>query len=112
MATLTRTDLAERVVLASEAHGRTTLSSSEAKGLINAVLATLSAELVATGEVKISGFGTFKVKRRPGHTGRNPRHPEEVHEIPPHQVVSFKASKRLPRGDSGKKGAPKGGLSS
>jgi integration host factor subunit alpha len=106
MTTITRTDLAERVALASEALGKTTLTNSEAKSLVNEVLAILSAELVATGEVKISGFGSFKVRRRPGHPGRNPRRPEEVHEIPPHQFLTFKASDELKRSVRHEKGRP------
>ena len=45
-------------------------------------------------KTQLKGFGTFEWKKRPAHTGRNPRTGEAV-EIPESETLKFKASAGL-----------------
>ena len=86
--TVTRDYLAESI---SSSIG---VSLSEAKKLLGEVLETVSEELIKTGEVKISGFGNFKVKQKKKRIGRNPKTGVEA-EIVARKVYSFYASQIL-----------------
>ena len=43
------------------------------------------------GEVRIQGFGTFKLSRRAARTGVNPQNPSQKIQIPARNVPTFKA---------------------
>ena len=45
-------------------------------------------------KIQIPGFGTFKMNKRKGRIGRNPKTGEPM-EIPSKQVIKFKISKIL-----------------
>ncbi len=62
--------------------------------LINAVFKTMGDVLIETGNVKLSGFGTFKVRRRKEKRGRDPR-TGEMRIITSKNTVQFRPSKKL-----------------
>jgi DNA-binding protein HU-beta len=63
---VTKNELADKVA------ERTGLGSREAREAIDVALETVSAELVAGGEVSLAGFGKFSVSERAARQGRNP----------------------------------------
>ena len=98
MATVTRADLAKAV---SEETG---LPHREARGLVDMAIEAMAARLAAGEEVKLSSFGTFRLRDKAARTGRNPR-TREAAAITPRRVVTFRAShvlkNRIARGMSG-----------
>ena len=52
--------------------------------------------LATEGALTLSGFGSFSVRSKKKRMGRNPRTGAEV-TIPPHNVISFRASSHLKR---------------
>ena len=70
------------------------LSKVESKEIIEALLSEIKDSLVNNKEVKISGFGNFKVLAKIKRPGRNPKTGEEV-TITARRVVSFKAGQKL-----------------
>ncbi len=62
--------------------------------VFEAISATVDSTLIAGENVQIAGFGTFSVKEKAAHTGRNPRTNEPV-EIAACRRVTFTASKTL-----------------
>lgn len=73
---------------------KTGLKKKDAEAAVNAVFATISAELVAKNKVQLIGFGTFDVKERAARTGRNPQTGATI-EIAASKSVGFKAGKAL-----------------
>lgn len=73
---------------------RTGLPKAEAHSIVELVLDLIKDSLLAGETVKISGFGTFQVRKKSARMGRNPRTKQEV-EITPRRVVTFKASEQL-----------------
>ncbi len=71
---------------------KTNLSKTEAASAVEATFDMISATLSKGGEVKISGFGNFKVSNRAAREGRDPR---------TGQPVQIAASKR-PKFSAGK----------
>ena len=65
-----------------------------AEAAVNAVFAAIQAALAEGDEVKLAGFGTFKVKERKGRTGRNPRTKEEI-VVPASKTPAFAPAKAL-----------------
>lgn len=86
--TLTREDIKNAV------HNELGLSKAEIGDLVEWVFAEISNTLFEGGNVKLSNFGTFSVKRKDQRWGRNPKTGEEV-PIPARRVVTFKASQEL-----------------
>ena len=86
--TLTRADLSNAV------YREIGLSLSESTGLVDAVLEEVSAALGEGHSVKLSSFGTFKLRRKKERVGRNPKTGVEV-PITPRTVLSFNASNIL-----------------
>ena len=83
--TLTRADLSESV------HREVGLSRTESADLVKAVLDIITDRLVGGDQVKLSSFGTFKVRNKAGRIGRNPKTGEEV-PITPRRVLVFRPS--------------------
>lgn len=73
---------------------RVGLPKNEAQEMVEVVFDTIKQTLVAGESIKISGFGTFNVRKKNARIGRNPKTKEEV-EITPRRVVTFKASDQL-----------------
>jgi DNA-binding protein HU-beta len=69
-------------------------SKVEAEKFLDAVLETISAELVSGNEVGLVGFGTFRIQDRKARKGRNPKTGEEM-EIPAVRSPAFRAGKSL-----------------
>jgi integration host factor subunit alpha len=82
---VTRSELAEAV------YQKVDLSRAEAGELVGQVLEAVCTALIASENVKLSGFGTFNVRENTERIGRNPKTREAV-PIEPRRVVSFSAS--------------------
>ena len=54
------------------------LSKKDAEKALNAFVNVVTDTLKAGDKVQIVGFGSFEVKDRPAHKGRNPRTGEEI----------------------------------
>ena len=67
---------------------KTLTSNIESKGLFDTFIFVLRNNI---GNLKISKFGTFNLKKTPKRIGRNPKS-LEVYEIPMKERISFKAS--------------------
>ena len=61
---------------------------------MNAMLLTISDTLKSGDKVQLVGFGSFEVRERSAHKGRNPQTGEEI-EIPAGKTPAFKAGKAL-----------------
>lgn len=83
--TLTRADLSNAV------YREIGLSLSESTDLVDAVIEEISLALEQGDQVKLSSFGTFKVREKKQRIGRNPKTGVEV-AISPRKVLSFNAS--------------------
>lgn len=70
------------------------MTKKDAEKAVNAAFAALADSLHNGEKIAISGFGTFEVKERAEHMGRNPRTKEEI-VIPASRTVAFKAGKAL-----------------
>lgn len=81
----------ELIAAAAERSGMT---KKDTEKILNAVLDTITAALVAGDKVQVSGFGIFEVKEREARMGRNP-HTGEAMEIAASRVPAFKASKTM-----------------
>jgi len=73
---------------------RVGLNKREAKELVDAFYAEISASLERGQEVRISGFGNFTIRDKPPRPGRNPKTGEEI-PISARRVVTFQASQKL-----------------
>jgi len=88
--TLTRADLARAV------QERVGVTGAQAGALVDRVFWTLADTLVGSdaGSVKITGFGTFYVRRKAERLGRNPRTREDAL-IRERRVLRFRCSRLL-----------------
>jgi len=86
--TLTRADLANAV------YREIGLSLSESTQLVDSVIDEICEALSNGDMVKLSSFGTFKLRRKKERVGRNPKTGVEV-PISPRTVLSFNASNIL-----------------
>jgi len=82
---MTKADLADRV---SEKFG---FSRKEAVEIIETLFASMKNILSEGESIKITGFGTFLVRKKGSRKGRNPKTGEEI-EITQRKVVTFKPS--------------------
>lgn len=81
----------ELIMTVSELTGLTKKQSEKA---VNMVFENIQTALSKGDKVQIVGFGTFDVRIRPAHRGRNPQTGEAV-QIPQTKVPYFKAGKTL-----------------
>ncbi|MDR0662258.1 MAG: HU family DNA-binding protein [Holosporales bacterium] len=63
----------------------------QAENFIETVLEEIGAALASGEEVKVAGFGTFRVVERKGRIGRNPRTQESA-EIKARKAIVFRPS--------------------
>jgi len=70
------------------------LSKAKAEEAINATITAITSCLKKGDEVKLIGFGTFRVAKRAATTGRNPRTGETIN-IPASKQAKFVAGKAL-----------------
>ena len=88
MQTLTRAGLTEKL------YSQVGLSRSESAALLEEVIGKIVHTLDNKETVKISGFGTFSVRRKGSRIGRNPKTGKEV-VIEPRLVLAFRPSQML-----------------
>jgi DNA-binding protein HU-beta len=70
------------------------ISKTKAAEVVDATIDAIKASLKKGDEVRLVGFGTFKVSKRSATTGRNPRTGEAI-KIPASKQPKFKAGKEL-----------------
>lgn len=87
---MTKANLVETVF------GKVGLSKIESQKIIEILFDTIKQTLVEGESVKISGVGTFNVKKKKVRRGRNPKTGEEL-QITPRRVISFRPSNHLKR---------------
>ena len=85
---MNKNDLVDRV---AERVGLSKVMSSKA---VEALLDAITGLLKSGTEVRLVGFGTFKVSRRKASEGRNPRTGEKI-QIPASKVPKFRAGQGL-----------------
>lgn len=85
---MTKADLIHKIFVNND------VSFDATETVIDAVFQAIFDELAAGGEVKILGFGTFRVTERPARRGRNPRTGEEI-TLPASRHVHFAQGKAL-----------------
>jgi len=85
---MTRADLA-RVIFE-----KVGLPKKEAQDIIEIIIDTIKDTLAEGESVKITGFGTFNVRKKTPRRGRNPQTGEDM-EITARKVISFKTSNIL-----------------
>ena len=82
---------AELIATMAETSG---VSKKDTEQVLNAFIATVQKTLKQDGKVQIPGFGSFEVRERAAHSGRNPLTGEAI-EIAAAKVPAFKAGKGL-----------------
>ena len=87
MARLTKNDLINAVA----AHG---LSKRQSSAVVEAVFDEMLKAFAQGNDVKIVGFGHFRLRRKLSRKGRNPQTGDEI-EITARRVLTFKPSKGL-----------------
>lgn len=87
---MTKNELVEKV---SKKVGLTKKAALEA---VNATFSHIRDSLSKGDKVVISGFGTFKVRKRSERIGRNPQTGSQL-KIPQHKLPGFIAGKTLKR---------------
>ena len=80
--------------LAQQVAERADLSRSQANKAVDAVLESITTALQNDEEVRLTGFGSFKVTQTKARTGRNPRTGETLN-IPEGARPTFTAGSRL-----------------
>lgn len=72
----------------------TKLSKTDATKCLDSVINQIQKALKKGGEVRLVGFGTFKVTKRAARTGRNPRTGAKIN-IPASKSPSFRPGKEF-----------------
>jgi DNA-binding protein HU-beta len=101
-APLSRTDVV------SEIAAETQLAPRQVDEVVKALEGSLRRALASGGEVRMSGFGTFRISERGARTGRNPQTGESI-KIAASKNVRFSAAKAFKDAIGGGKSAGKGG---
>ncbi|MCX8027138.1 MAG: integration host factor subunit alpha [Thermodesulfovibrionales bacterium] len=70
------------------------LQKAEAQTVVEMLIENVKEALLSGETVKISGFGTFTVRKKGSRIGRNPKTKQEV-TITPRRVITFRASEQL-----------------
>lgn len=91
---MTNEETVTRAYLTESIYKKLGFSRAECSDLVDAVLEEVNTALVENSEVKISSFGTFRVKSKKARVGRNPKTKKEV-PITARKVVSFYVSNIL-----------------
>ena len=80
--------------LISAMSGASNLSQTQCTEALQTFINTVTNELKGGSEVKIIGFGTFKISKRKATTGRNPQTAAAI-QIPASNQPKFSAGKAL-----------------
>jgi integration host factor subunit alpha len=78
------------------------LTKKDINIVVDTIFETIKENLLEKNSIKLSGFGSFEVKKRGRRIGRNPKTGEEKI-IEPRDVVVFKPSKVFKNELNGKK---------
>ena len=70
------------------------LTKKRAEIIVDAVFGSIVETLHRGGKVELRGFGSFRLRRREPHRGRNPRTGDRV-DVPSKRVAYFKPGKEL-----------------
>lgn len=70
------------------------VTKSDAAAMVDAFVDSITSALKTGDEVRLTGFGTFKITERKATTGRNPRTGEEI-KIAARKSAKFSAGKSL-----------------
>jgi DNA-binding protein HU-beta len=73
---------------------KTAMSKKDSEKAVAAFVDVVTEALAKGDKVQLVGFGTFEVKDRAAHMGRNPQTKQPM-EIPASRVASFKVGKAL-----------------
>lgn len=73
---------------------KSSISFDEATLVVNTVVDSMKAALLAGNRIEIRGFGSFKIKKYAAYTGRNPRTGEKV-KVAPKRLPFFRIGKEL-----------------
>lgn len=79
----------ELIAAMAEASG---LSKKDCETALAAFITTTENALKAGNKVQLVGFGSFEIKERAAHTGKNPATGEQI-EIPASKAPAFKPGK-------------------
>jgi len=80
--------------LISAIANETGFSKKDSETALGSVLGSITNSLQKGNEVRLVGFGTFKISSRAARKGRNPRTGESI-QIKASKVPTFKAGKEL-----------------
>ena len=83
--------------LISAMSNSTSLNQTQSAEALQSFIDTVVSQLRSGSEVKVIGFGTFKISKRKATTGRNPRTGEPI-DIPASNQPKFSAGKALKQG--------------
>lgn len=83
-----------RSSLCAEVATRLGIPETRSLAVLNALLRAVVAGLSQGRPVQVRGFGTWSLRHRKGHVGRNPR-TNEVVMVPPHVSVRFQPHKEM-----------------
>jgi DNA-binding protein HU-beta len=83
-----------KTALIAQLANQLNVSKNMAKQMVDSFLDLVTNSLSKGKEVRIQGFGTFKVSHRAARNGINPRTQEAI-KIKAMKVASFKAGKEL-----------------
>ena len=84
------------------------LPKTRADLIVETVLGSIVAALHRGEKVELRGFGSFRLRRRAPHRGRNPRTGDRV-DVPSKRVAYFTPGKELKALINGDRGEPRGG---
>jgi integration host factor subunit alpha len=70
------------------------LSKKEAQDIVEILFNAMRQTFVEGESIKISGFGTFNVRKKLARRGRNPKTGQDL-EITPRRVITFRVSNQL-----------------
>ena len=73
---------------------KTGLTQLQTKDIVDQTFESIVNTLLAEGRIELRNFGVFEVKQRKARKARNPRTGERV-DVPPKNVVTFKAGKEM-----------------
>lgn len=82
---MTKADLADKI------YEEVGLSKKEAAGVVELLFDSMKNILSEGESIKITGFGTFLVRKKAARRGRNPKTGEEI-QIEQRRIVTFKPS--------------------
>lgn len=80
--------------LINKVAGKTGMSKKQAREAVNAVFRSIAEAVKAGKEVRLVGFGSFRVVERKAREGRNLQTGEKI-KIPARKVVRFKPGQAL-----------------